>query len=227
MTTTFYGVVYIATNITNEKKYVGQTTSKNPMKYCMGHFIAARKDSQKAFHIAIRKYGSASFTFEIVLRAADKVSLDTTEDSFIEFFDTLSPNGYNLRGGGNFGKHTDELKAQISASVKRTWDDPEIKEKRLVGLRLASTEEVVLQRATSLRVTLAKPEIRKKYSLASKNRCGNKEQLRLAGIKVIETPHILDKRNTSIKDAWSSLELRERQSRIVREIWARRKETRS
>ncbi len=113
----FYGVIYLITCKVNGKQYVGQTTAKNPLKYIQGHFKSAKRGNEKLLYAAIRKHGAENFNFEIIWHCPDKVSLDISEDSFINFFDTIAPNGYNLKGGGSRGKHSDISRGNIRASL--------------------------------------------------------------------------------------------------------------
>src|ERR1700732_4635217 len=118
MSQEFYGVVYVGTCSVNGKQYVGQTTAKDPLKYIQGHFDSARRGGQKLLYNAIRKHGADSFTFEIIWWATDKASLDTSEDSFIQLFNTMSPAGYNLKGGGAHGLLSESVKAKIGLTAK-------------------------------------------------------------------------------------------------------------
>jgi group I intron endonuclease len=64
---------------------------------------------------AITKYGADNFTKEILLEC-DNELLDKYEIKFINEFNTLYPNGYNIRSGGSNGLHTNESKEQMSRS---------------------------------------------------------------------------------------------------------------
>ena len=127
MSQEFYGIVYIGTCSVNGKQYVGQTIAKDPIAYCRGHLLNAKKGEDKLFYNAIRKHGAENFTFEIIWRAVDKASLDVSEDSFIKLFETMSPNGYNLRGGGAHGRWPEEIKTKFSVSATAAHARPEVK----------------------------------------------------------------------------------------------------
>lgn len=93
--------IYKITNIINGKSYIGQ--SINIDKRIKEHFYKAscQKDCSynSILHSAIRKYGEANFKIEIVVECCtDK--LDELEKYYIQEFNTLTPNGYNILAGG-------------------------------------------------------------------------------------------------------------------------------
>lgn len=100
--------VYVITNLINNKQYVGQHTTN---KIDDGYF-----GSGKVLKQAIKKYGSENFSFE-VLEILDNCSqriLDSRETDFIIEFNTISPNGYNLKGEDHRIPMSDEIKKKIS-----------------------------------------------------------------------------------------------------------------
>ena len=48
--------------------------------------------------------------------------MDDIEIEYIKKYNCLVPNGYNLRNGGNNGKHNEETKNKISKSLKNKID---------------------------------------------------------------------------------------------------------
>ena len=95
------------------KSYIGQTT-QNPKTRWIQHIYAANATENKcrAFERAIRKYGEDAFTHETLLLINENM-VDYYEVKLIALYDTLSPNGYNLRDGGNVGTCTAEMRAQM------------------------------------------------------------------------------------------------------------------
>ena len=53
---------------------------------------------------AIKKYGKENFKIECLVECNDSF-LDEYETKFIDIYNTLHPNGYNLKLGGEGGKH--------------------------------------------------------------------------------------------------------------------------
>ena len=105
------GYIYTIGNKKNGKLYIGQTT--RPIEERLRQH---RKKSSgcSAISAAIQKYGWANF--ETYWYECPGEDLDEHEELMIEVFETLSPKGYNLKGGGGNGKHSDETKRKIGES---------------------------------------------------------------------------------------------------------------
>lgn len=107
------GVIYIA-RFPNGKCYVGQTRMKFERRV-YAHTFAAKGESDLAIYRAWRKHGAPVFS---VLDEAPVDELDLLEQLYIEQYDTLSPNGYNLTTGGGVGTTvSDETRAKQSRSL--------------------------------------------------------------------------------------------------------------
>lgn len=65
---------------------------------------------------AIRKYGDKHFKIEILEECLDN-ELDIKEIEYIEKFNSIVPNGMNIKLGGCGGKHNETTKKQISNSL--------------------------------------------------------------------------------------------------------------
>lgn len=98
------GTIYLITNLLNNKKYVGQTTNSVKFRY-RAH---CTKKIQMPINVAIRKYGKTNFKIEEIVSCFDLNSLNEMEKYFIEYFNALSPNGYNLTTGGKNYKRSEE-----------------------------------------------------------------------------------------------------------------------
>jgi len=93
------GIIYIATNRTNGKQYVGQTVRKLARRRTSHECAARHPTGQQVFHRAIAKHGANAFDWE-VLCEAEATELDELEVLAIEMNSTLVPNGYNVGIGG-------------------------------------------------------------------------------------------------------------------------------
>ena len=112
--------LYKITNKVNGKMYIGQTFCKpcerwSRHKTNRGSMLISR---------AIQKYGIGNLTFEVLLSSKDYPELledgmlDMVEKDYIRSFNTIVPNGYNLKEGGKGGKLSEETKAKISKAKK-------------------------------------------------------------------------------------------------------------
>lgn len=132
------GEIYLVTNMKNNKKYIGQTVSilstgrKNGTdNRWIQHLNAAKNysDGCRVLCNAIRKHGDESFKVETLLYCNIE-SLDFYEIKFIEFYDSLAPNGYNLETGGSKGKRLhQETKDKLSEQHRFLNISDENKEK--------------------------------------------------------------------------------------------------
>ena len=123
-----YGVIYCLTNKINGKQYFGQTTQKIK-KYLNSHKNKAFNNNKpnNYIHKAIKKYGWDNFKKEIFCECGDKLSLGLMEDFCIQVFNTLAPNGYNLKRGGVHGKPSEKTKRKISDKIKKWHKNNPIK----------------------------------------------------------------------------------------------------
>ena len=111
--------VYITTNTVNDKQYVGDHSSDNLDDNYLGSGVAIRK--------AIKKYGKENFTKQILEQFNTKEEAEGAQIFYIEKFNTLIPNGYNISPSGGIhwgGVHSDESKRKMSLSKKGkpTWN---------------------------------------------------------------------------------------------------------
>jgi|SRR3990167_2160825 len=115
-------IIYVITNTTNGKQYVGQTWRGLEVRW-RTHCEAARltKPSKMPIVLAIRKYGVEAFTCDLYRELpsdSTQAEVDACEQFAIMHFNTLIPRGYNLRLGGSSGKNHPTTRAKISASRK-------------------------------------------------------------------------------------------------------------
>lgn len=95
-----FGEVYLLTNTVNGKQYVGQTTRGAKYRWRDHQHDAKRRGNKSVLGRAIRKYGATSFTITVLDFAYDPSELDAKEIHWISTKGTLSPNGYNVKPGG-------------------------------------------------------------------------------------------------------------------------------
>ena len=84
--------IYKITNQISGKSYIGQT--RNISRRICEHLSG---DGSRLMMIDIAKHGVKKFSFEVLRCIYDEPHLDHLEDYYIKVFNTLAPNGYNLR----------------------------------------------------------------------------------------------------------------------------------
>lgn len=96
------GLIYIIKNNCNDKVYVGQTTTSMNQRW--NHHITSAKnnlDSSMVIYNAMRKYGIENFYIELLENnIAGTDVLNEREKYWINYYNSLIPNGYNVREGG-------------------------------------------------------------------------------------------------------------------------------
>ena len=96
-------LIYSYTNLVNNKKYIGQTNNlkrrisqhkqDSSFNYCDSRY-------RQLIHQAIRKYGENNFKIDILEDGINDGDIDKKEKYYIELYNTVAPNGYNLTEGG-------------------------------------------------------------------------------------------------------------------------------
>lgn len=107
------GFIYRIVNKIDMKTYIGQTYDIDIRWYTH----QKRKNSNcRYLKRAFDKHGIDNFKFEIICICFDD-DMNDLEIEYIRKFKTLAPHGYNLREGGNNGKHHEETKEKIRQSI--------------------------------------------------------------------------------------------------------------
>ncbi len=107
------GYIYKIKNLVNNKYYIGQTVHKLEERWQQHK----KKNSNcRYLKHAFNKYGFDNFKFELVCECIDE-DLDKFEIKYMEEYNSLVPNGYNLREGGNSGRHHQSTKDKISKTL--------------------------------------------------------------------------------------------------------------
>ena len=115
-----YGIIYMATNIINDKCYIGQTVKSLCIRSNSHINEALREADDIYFHKAIRKHGKENFRWEIIAECGSLKELDRTEVEMIKKYNTFG-SGYNLTegGAGHVGhKHTERTRKKLSKANK-------------------------------------------------------------------------------------------------------------
>lgn len=98
------GYIYLITNKTNGKRYVGQTTHEDIETRWNQHRKMKKTMLGQYIYNAYVKHGIENFDFKIICICFDE-ACNALETHYIQKFNTLAPNGYNLRAGGKNSKH--------------------------------------------------------------------------------------------------------------------------
>lgn len=131
----------------NGKRYIGQ--SRDLARRIYHHENYAGRDvvcRQSALYHAMRKH---RYTFEILCNCPEE-SLNAIEQELISTLNTMVPNGYNLKTGGEASRHSEETKEKIRQAHLGKKKSPE--------------------HVAKLKARVISPEARAKMSAAKKGR---------------------------------------------------------
>lgn len=111
-------IIYKATNIINNKVYIGQTV--NSLKHRKSqHERSYKYGKNYLFPNAIHKYGKENFKWEIIDYASSIEELNEKENHYISLYDSTNPKkGYNLKCGGDNKFLSEDTKRKISEAQK-------------------------------------------------------------------------------------------------------------
>lgn len=128
-------IIYQITNQINGKKYIGQTIGTLASRWIQ-HKCTAKTGRISALCSAIRKYGVDNFEMILLDDTANTIDeLNVLEQIYIETKRTLSPNGYNLRGGGNNHVMSEESKLKLSMVKTGHKQSAATKRKRSLAMK--------------------------------------------------------------------------------------------
>lgn len=128
------GYIYMVTNKINGKKYIGQTL-RDDIKIRWSYHKSMQKNSIGHYlYNAYKKYGIENFKFEIICICFDE-DCNKYEIDYIKKYNTISPNGYNLKSGGENQKHHAETKKLMRQKNKKPISNETREKLKLYGLK--------------------------------------------------------------------------------------------
>lgn len=122
------GYIYLVTNKINGMKYVGQSIVQDIRKRWNQHKIAEGRSIGKFLKSAYAKYGFDNFKFQIICICFDE-DCNKYEEEYIKKFNTMAPNGYNLREGGKNSKLSEATKQLQREATTRLMENSERRKK--------------------------------------------------------------------------------------------------
>lgn len=136
--------IYKITNTINNKVYIGQTIRDLSVRWGDYKHLSKKK-SNRAINHAMRKHGIENFKIEEIDGANNQTELNYKEWLWIHKFNSLSPNGYNIRqGGGSKGSFPEHYRNKISILTSKSLSNPDIRDKisKAQKLRFSKKEEL-------------------------------------------------------------------------------------
>lgn len=190
------GIVYLITNIVNNKKYVGFTTKNEKLRFREHVRNALKKSLKSPLYSAIRKYGEESFLINVLeTHEDDNYALTVLEPKYIKIYDTYK-SGYNCTFGG-----------EGTLGLKLT---PErLSHLKSVNLGRKQSIETIEKRRIQITGKKRTPKSIKNYSEANRKRVidGDHNFLKLKGTIWITNPITLESIRISNSDLENFLNL--------------------
>lgn len=113
---------YVISNTVNMKKYIGQTILNPPSRRWKYHLASAKRKSRKNDMLitrAMRKHGVENFTIEYFPLKGEQTQerLNRAEVRAIKKYNSMHPNGYNVKEGGSNGKPSESTRKKLSIAL--------------------------------------------------------------------------------------------------------------
>lgn len=91
--------IYKITNLINQKMYIGYTINTAQHRF-QQHWRDRNAKDGSLLHKALKKFGKNNFSVETVEYISENEWAEK-EQYYIQFYNSLAPNGYNILPGGN------------------------------------------------------------------------------------------------------------------------------
>ena len=175
--------VYLTTNLKNGKKYIGDHSTNNLEDGYLG-------SGKPYFQRALKEYGKENFKREILEFFESKEEAFNAQEKFIIFYNTLTPDGYNISPKGGYGVpksylseetkekignssrgrfHTAESKLKMGRRGRKFSEESKEKMRKTAQKRKASEETKLKMRNSKLNRTLSE-ESKNKLSNSKKGK---------------------------------------------------------
>lgn len=164
------GHVYIIKNTVNSKVYVGQTTVSIETRFIQH---CGKTSNCAALRNAITKHGKDQFHIESVFQCNSMEELNKKEKELIENLNSIAPNGYNLRTGGDNFLMSDETKNKMSKSKMGVLKSEETKKRMSEawkGVPKPKSEEWRKKQSLKMMGKKHSPEAKRKMAEAKKKK---------------------------------------------------------
>ena len=111
--------VYLITNKITGKVYIGQTIHAVSYRWSQHRSAARRRSSTSHFYNAIRKYGEACWTVEVLAECGSREALNLAEELAIWLYRAMDrTRGYNGSSGGESPHLTEESLRKMAESSR-------------------------------------------------------------------------------------------------------------
>lgn len=162
--------------------YVGQTTRTADERF------KEHKFANSLLGRAIRTHGVENFKLEVIEKCETLDELNEREPYWIEFYNCIYPNGYNLDSGGSNAIPSDEVKNQISETLKKYYEEhPEAIDKISAEQKARFADPLEREKAAErTRLVFQNPESKQKHGEIQRKRFENQAERDKISEKLVE-----------------------------------------
>ena len=140
------------------KCYIGQTNCT------MKRFTKHRTDPGcRYLYNAIQKHGWDNFSKEILYKDLTLDEANVLEDEMIEHYNSLAPNGFNLKTGGDQFEFSSDTIRRMSDATKKQWESEEFKKLRSEAAKKQWADEEFRRQASEVRRAITEKEFKEKF----------------------------------------------------------------
>ena len=151
------GVIYLITNLIDGKQYVGLTTTSLNERW-ERHLDQAFRKEASLVHKAIAETGKENFTIKIIDFSSSLEDLRDKERKWIKDLKTLTPNGYNVSKGGEFGGSP--------GKPTKIPGDPTIYPSVKAAAEALAAREEISQEAAEKRIYTGRIDVKKPHGMS-------------------------------------------------------------
>ncbi|AGE53498.1 GIY-YIG catalytic domain-containing endonuclease [Acanthocystis turfacea Chlorella virus GM0701.1] len=140
------------------KSYIGQTNCTRK------RFRKHRTDPGcRYLYNAIQKHGWDKFSKEILFKNLTLDEANIIEDEMIEQYNSLAPNGFNLRSGGDHYEMSSDAIQRMSEATKKQWESEEFRKLRCQAANKQWADEEFRRQASEVRRAITEEEFKEKF----------------------------------------------------------------
>jgi hypothetical protein len=142
-----YNYIYLTTNLINNKKYIGEHSTDDLNCNKSANYIG----SGRLLKVKITQYGKKTFKKEILEFFPKKIDAHIAQEKYIQKYNTLVPNGYNISpaGGckynGYHSKETVEIIRQKNIGKKRSDHTKELLRIKALNMSQETKDKIGLK----------------------------------------------------------------------------------
>ena len=182
------GYIYMIKNKITGKMYIGQTIRKNLYDRWRQHKSFKKDTVGNYLYNSYVKYGIHNFDYKLVCICFDE-DCNKFEEDYIKKYNSIYPNGYNLKPGGNNHKLSEETKqllrdknkGKINKNKGTKMAEEQKQKLREAAKKWHSTNKIIIKKTTKNKIS---ESLKNFYTKNDSVRCIKVEQYNINNIYI-------------------------------------------